>query len=121
MNLNKPKFWDSETLSIWSILLLPLSAIYLLILLIKKKITKENIFNIKIICVGNIYVGGTGKTSLVIKLNSLLKNKRKISVIKKNYPNQHDEINLLKKYCEVSCKSTRELAIYNSIQQNFDT
>ena len=37
MNLNKPKFWDSETLSIWSILLLPLTAIYLSILLLKKK------------------------------------------------------------------------------------
>ena len=43
MNLNKPKFWDSETLSIWSILLLPLTAIYLSILLLKKKITKENL------------------------------------------------------------------------------
>ena len=120
MNLNKPKFWDSETLSIWSILLLPLTAIYLSILLLKKKITKENSFNIQIICVGNIYIGGTGKTPLVIKLNSLLENKRKILIIKKNYPNQQDEINLLKKYCKVSCESTRELAINNSIQQNFD-
>jgi len=102
MNLNKPKFWDSETLSIWSILLLPLSAIYLLILLIKKKIIKENSFNIKIICVGNIYIGGTGKTSLAVTIaNILKKNNIKYCFIKKLYPDQYDEQKILQNYGKV--------------------
>ena len=30
--------------------------------------------NIKTICIGNIYLGGTGKTTLAIKINNVLKN-----------------------------------------------
>ena len=31
-------------------------------------------YKIKTICVGNIYIGGTGKTSLSIQINKILKN-----------------------------------------------
>ena len=61
MKLNKPNFWDLKN-SIFSILLLPFSLIVLMSILIKKKLTKTIRFNIPIICVGNIYIGGTGKT-----------------------------------------------------------
>tara|TARA_B100000029_G_scaffold332966_1_gene325130 strand:- start:1524 stop:2309 length:786 start_codon:yes stop_codon:yes gene_type:complete len=49
------------------------------------------------VCVGNIYLGGTGKTQLVLKLNEILKKKYRTFVIKKKYKNQIDEQKLLSK------------------------
>ena len=60
MKLNKPKFWDLK-ISFLSILLFPVSLIVLVFISIKKKITKSINFNIPIICIGNIYIGGAGK------------------------------------------------------------
>ena len=68
MNFKKPKFWDYKKLSFWSTLLLPLSVIYLLIITLKKILSKFKTYpknSHPIICVGNIYLGGTGKTPLV--------------------------------------------------------
>ena len=62
MKLNKPKFWDYPGLSFWSIALYPLSIIFLLVSLIVKFLKIEKKFSVPIICIGNIYVGGTGKT-----------------------------------------------------------
>ena len=92
MRIIKPKFW--ETKNFISFLLYPLSAITYLINITKKFSNKEN-FKIKTICIGNIFLGGTGKTSLAIEINQLLKKKFKTVFIKKNYKNQSDEINLL--------------------------
>ena len=92
MRLIKPKFW--ETKNFISFILYPLSAITYLINIIKKFSIKKN-FEIKTICIGNIFVGGTGKTSLAIEINQLLRKKFKTVFIKKNYENQLDEINLL--------------------------
>ena len=61
MIFNKPKFWDEKP-SLLAALLYPLSLIINLIIFFKKIIIKKIEFNIPIICVGNIYVGGTGKT-----------------------------------------------------------
>ena len=38
-----------------------------------KKFSNKKSFKIKIICIGNIFVGGTGKTSLAIEINKLLR------------------------------------------------
>ena len=40
MSIKKPKFWDYKKLSFWSTLLLPLSVIYLLIITLKKILSK---------------------------------------------------------------------------------
>ena len=74
MNLKKPKFWDYNYLSIYAYLLLPVAFIISLLSKINKK--KRNQFKIKTICVGNFYIGGTGKTSLCIKINKILKKKK---------------------------------------------
>ena len=62
MKFLKPKFWDYKGLSIWSVILYPLSLIFSLIVLINKIFKFQKKFPIPIICIGNIYIGGTGKT-----------------------------------------------------------
>ena len=93
MIFKKPNFWRQKNLI--SIFLYPFSLITHLINYIKKLQVKKN-FKIKTICIGNIYVGGTGKTSLSIEINKILQKKFKTVFIKKYYYKQSDEINLLK-------------------------
>ena len=108
MKLVKPKFWEIKNYI--SFLLYPLSSITYLINIIKKFSIKKK-YNIKTICIGNIFVGGTGKTSLAIEINELLKKKFKTVFIKKNYKNQLDEINLLNKKGKIISSSDREDAL----------
>ena len=62
MKLKKPKFWDYKKPNLISNILYPLS---LLINFLKSdKNQKIKFENIKTICVGNIYLGGTGKHQL---------------------------------------------------------
>ena len=91
IKLLKPKFWDNKN-KIFSILLLPISALIQLLLKFKKNISVAKKFNIPIICVGNIYIGGTGKTPLSINIANELKNSfTNVVIIKKFYKNQKDE------------------------------
>ena len=95
IKLIKPIFWDQSGFNFFSFILTPLSIITFLVNFLKKFVKKKKLSS-KTICVGNIYLGGTGKTQLVIELNNILKKKYKISVIKKFYENQLDEQKLLK-------------------------
>lgn len=97
MKITKPNFWQKPR-SLISIILFPITFIVLIIIFIKKKIHKEIKFNIPVLCIGNIYVGGTGKTPLSIFLAKELKNlKIKPVIIKKFYKNHEDEHLLIKK------------------------
>tara|TARA_Y100000591_G_scaffold328458_1_gene354992 strand:+ start:287 stop:1207 length:921 start_codon:yes stop_codon:yes gene_type:complete len=98
MNIVKPEFWLKKNL--FSIILLPLAFITYFINFLKKISFKKKI-SIKTICVGNIYVGGTGKTSLAIEINEILKKEYKTVFIKKRYDLHQDEINMLKNKGEV--------------------
>ena len=94
MKLFKPKFWDKK-IGLISVLLFPLSLITVLIVFIKK--IYKNIFNIPIICVGNIYVGGTGKTPTSILLaNEITKLDKRPVILRKFYKNHQDEYELIK-------------------------
>ena len=84
MHLNKPVFWDNTNITIWSILLFPFSIIYRFIFFIKKIFTIQKNFSAKVICVGNIYLGGTGKTPLASRIANLINKYSKAVVIKKN-------------------------------------
>jgi len=116
MRLIKPKFW--ETKNFISLILYPLSIITFLINITKKFSIKKN-FEIKTICIGNIFIGGTGKTSLAIEINELLRKKFKTVFIKKNYKNQSDEINLLNNKGRIISSTTRENALLNASIKNY--
>jgi len=65
-----------------SYLLLPLSAIYCLIVILKRKFSKQIDFNIPIISIGNLIVGGSGKTPVTI---ALAKGKKDAFIILRGY------------------------------------
>ena len=120
MRLNKPKFWDDQKISFWSILLFPFSIIYLITFFIIK-ILKKKLFHyncpIPIICVGNIYVGGTGKTPLAIEIFKFVKsNGYNPAFIKKDYDYLMDEARMLKETGEIFQSSNRKAAIDLSIK-----
>jgi len=119
MKLKKPKFWDYKKPSFFSYLLLPFSIIVGLINKIKSKPKFSN-SKIKTICVGNIYIGGTGKTSLAIKIKEILdKNNIKACFIKKFYPNQTDEQKLLSKNGTLFSHLKRITALDEAIAKGF--
>ena len=120
MKLKKPKFWDHKKPSFFSYLLLPFSIILGLITKIKSKPKFSN-SKIKTICVGNIYIGGTGKTSLAIKIKEILdKNNIKACFIKKFYPNQTDEQKLLSKNGVLFSNLKRITALNEAIAEGFE-
>jgi len=116
MKLIKPKFW--ETINFISLILYPLSLITFLINNTKKFSEKKN-FEIKIICIGNIIIGGTGKTALAIEINELLRKQFKTVFIKKNYENQSDEINLLNNKGKIISSTNREDALLTASQKKY--
>jgi len=120
MNLKKPKFWDYKKPNIYAYLLLPIALLIKILNLFKIK-SKTKKFKIKTICVGNIYIGGTGKTSLSIKINEIL-NKKKIKscFIKKFYKDQIDEQKLLQSRGKVFTSSKRLDAVALAENENYE-
>ena len=120
MNLKKPKFWDNKKPNLNAYLLYPMAFIIEFTKTLFQKRNKKK-FKIKTICVGNIYLGGTGKTSLSIKLNQLLNEKNiKSCFIKKYYKNQIDEQLLLEKNGKLFLSSKRSDALEQAENQNYD-
>ena len=120
MKLKKPEFWDYKKPSFFAYLLLPFSIILGLITKIKSKPKFSN-SRIKTICVGNIYIGGTGKTSLAVKIKEILdKNNIKACFIKKFYPNQTDEQKLLSKSGTLFSDLKRITALDEAISKGFE-
>ena len=121
MKLKKPKFWDYKEPHIYSYLLLPFSIILKLISKINLK-SKPKSTNpmIKTICVGNIYIGGTGKTSLAIKIKEILEKQNiRVCFIKKFYSNQIDEQKLLNKNGQLFTSKKRITALDEAILQGY--
>ena len=78
--IRKPLFWNN--INLISLSLIPISIITLIVNFFKNLFLKKK-YKIKTICVGNIYIGGTGKTSLCIEINNILKRKFRTVFIKK--------------------------------------
>tara|TARA_B100000780_G_C21114537_1_gene450777 strand:- start:294 stop:1235 length:942 start_codon:yes stop_codon:yes gene_type:complete len=113
MKFKKPKFWDYEQPNLISYLLLPLT-IPLIINNFYLRIKRRNITNKKIkkICIGNIYVGGTAKTPLTIKIYQILNNLGiETATIKKFYKDHADEQELLKKETRLYCFKNRNIGL----------
>ena len=97
MNFFKPKFWDKKQVTFFSILLFPISLFIKLLFFLKRYTTKTHQCSIPVICVGNIYLGGTGKTPLCIEIFSILKNlNMNPAFIRKKYDSFQDEMDLQK-------------------------
>jgi tetraacyldisaccharide 4'-kinase len=122
MNFKKPKFWDYKKPSFISYLLLPISFLLRLLNSLKSKLTSATKFSeIKTICVGNIYLGGTGKTSLTLKINDILKDKNiKSCFIKKHYEDQIDEQKILENSGKLFKATKREIAIKHAINEGYE-
>ena len=78
-------------------------------------------FPIPVICVGNIYLGGTGKTPLAREIYNIVKSlNKKPAFIKKPYPYLKDEIKNLEKTGKVFISKNRASSISKSISDNYD-
>ncbi len=121
MKLYRPKFWDHKNFISFS--LFPLSLIIQLIIFFKKQFTKVFIFKIPVICIGNIYVGGTGKTPLsILVAKELSKIGKKPVIIRKYYKDHIDEHFLIKEnFNHLILNTNRISAITEAENQNFDT
>jgi tetraacyldisaccharide 4'-kinase len=136
----KPKFWDKKSNSFLSTLLYPLSIVYYLANILKRKISSTEKFEIPIICIGNIYIGGTGKTSTAIEIFKILNGFKKVCFLTKGYgrksnkdiylsevnaPNQNtentgDEPLILNKFGHVYISNNRLAAINKIIKLGYD-
>ena len=119
MKLIKPKFWDLNYLTYQSILLYPFTFIIDIRDLITFYIKPKNYNKIKTICVGNIYLGGTGKTPLVDFLAKNFKRKFKTAIIKKKYQNHLDEKKFLEKSNKVFFNKDRQLSLMKANKEKF--
>jgi len=121
MKLKKPSFWDLTKPNFLSYLLIPFSLPIIFRNFLSQFMKKKKSFYIKTICVGNIYLGGTGKTPLTIKISQILKQEGiKVATIKKNYLNQKDEQLLLKQKTSLIIADSRKDAISQGIKEKYD-
>ena len=121
MKINKPTFWDKKKPNFLTYILSPLTFLLKINIIILKLIPKKKFDQIKSICVGNIYLGGTGKTPTSLKLYQLLKAKNYNVVIgKKYYSSQKDEIILLKNKSDTILSKNREEIIGLATKKNHE-
>ena len=113
MILKKPNFL--------AYLLYPFTIILEINNIISNVIPKKKFTEIKTICVGNLYIGGTGKTPTSLFLYNLLKKNNINPVIaKKFYKNQIDEQKFLKNNSNFISLSDREKIVKKAIEMKFD-
>ena len=121
MIFKKPKFWDYRKPNFISLVLLPFTIILIINNILTNIFLKKNNPKIKSICVGNIYVGGTGKTPFTIKIYQILKSLGyNVCVGKKFYNSQKDEQIILKNKTNLIFDKNRNKIIERSIEENND-
>ena len=120
MKLKKPLFWSKNN-NLYSFILFPFSLLVQFLFFLKNIFLKTKKISIPVICVGNIYIGGTGKTPLSIEIVRILKKFNLAPVlIKKFYKDQIDEINLINsKNIEIIKNSSRYIALKEAEERGF--
>ena len=71
--LKAPKFWYQKKDTLLSSSLYPLSLIFRLGTKLRNISSREKTANLPIICIGNIVIGGAGKTPVALKIGHMLK------------------------------------------------
>ena len=118
MKFKKPKFWDFKKPSLISYLLFPFTFLISLNNFFLKFKSKKKNEKIKAICVGNIYLGGTGKTPTTVTIYELLKKLSfKVSTAKKFYVSQFDENLLLENRTKFITSNNRNEILLKAIEQ----
>jgi len=116
MQFIKPKFWDLKKPNLLSYLLLPFTIPVRINNVLLDLKSKKKDQRIRTICVGNIYVGGTGKTPTTIKLYQLLKQQGfEVVTANKNYKKHLDEKIILEKKTETISSRDRQEMIDKAI------
>ena len=121
MRFKKPKFWDLKKPNYISLILLPFTMLIILNnFLLKFRSIKKN-SKIKTICIGNIYLGGTGKTPTTIALFKIIqKLNLKVLTAKKFYKSQMDENIILDKKTKFITKKNRNMVLDEAVKTNHD-
>jgi len=121
MKLFKPKFWKSNK-NFFTLLLIPLSLITWIYIILKKTLIQKVKFNIPIICVGNIFIGGTGKTPLSIHIaRKLSENGKNPAIVRKYYKSHIDEHKMiLSYYNKLILNLNRSKGIYEALEKSYD-
>ena len=121
MNFSKPKFWNNQ-FSLLSLVLYPFSLFYMLLFNLKRILSKKINFSKPVICIGNIYLGGSGKTPLAISIaKMLLQSNFNPAIIRKKYESQFDEVDMIKEHFgKIFEHKKRKLAIEAAITKGHD-
>ncbi len=121
MKFKKPKFWDLKKANIFSLLLLPLTfPIMISNFFLNLKSNKKNNL-IKTICIGNIYLGGTGKTPTTIKIFEILEELGfYVSTGKKINISKHDENIILNTKTKLITEKNRKEILDKAIKYKQD-
>jgi len=121
MKILKPKFWTKKN-SLIGFFLIPFSFFFQILIHFRNITVKRKKFSIPVICVGNIYVGGTGKTPLSIEIVKTLERlNKKTALIKKSYKEHLDEFKLVEsKGVTLFKDSTRYDAIVSAVKNGFE-
>ena len=119
MKFKKPKFWDLNKPNFLSYLLLVFTFPVIINNILINLKSKKKFSEIKTICIGNIYIGGTGKTPTTIEIyNTLKKLKYKVTTGKKFYKSQRDEIILLEKKTNFITDFNRKKIVKKAIEKS---
>ncbi len=131
-----PDFWKRK--GILSYLLLPIAKIYYAISWLHQKFTTTKKVSRPVICVGNVVLGGAGKTPVVIAISKILKDLgyqphiisrgygavirqvTKVDPKKHNYLNVGDEPLLLSKTAPTWVSTDRHQSIHLAIKEGAD-
>jgi len=121
MKILKPKFCKKKN-SMIGFFLLPFAFFFQVLIILKNIVSKKRRASIPVICVGNIYLGGTGKTPLSLEVvKTLEKFHKKTAIVRKDYTDHLDEFELIRaKNVKLFYNSSRFEAINDAVKNNYD-